>query len=154
VEPSAVTQLRALDRFAKLEGKPGVTVPEPVTGSLFYFDESLRNKDVMILCEVIEHIDEHRLERVMHTIFAQYAPRTLIVTTPNKEYNAVYAMDQEEMRHGDHRFEWTREAFAAWCAGWTAEFDYSAELKGIGESSEDFGYPTQMAIFTKEAVSQ
>lgn len=149
VEPSAVAQLRAIDRFAKLEGKPGMTVPEPVTGSLFYFDESLRGKDVMILCEVIEHIDEYRLARVMENIFAEYAPKTLIVTTPNKEYNAVYEMDQAEMRHGDHRFEWGREAFAVWCARWTADFDYIAELTGIGEYSAEFGYPTQMAIFTK-----
>lgn len=86
-------------------------MPKPVTGSLFYFDESLRNKDVMILCEVIEHIDEHRLARVMETVFAEYGPKTLIITTPNKEYNEVYEMEQEEMRHGDHRFEWGEKHF-------------------------------------------
>lgn len=149
VEPSASAQLRAMDRFAKMEGKSGVTVPEPVTGSLFYYDESLRGKDVMILCEVIEHIDEYRLGRVMDTIFHEYAPGTLIITTPNKEYNAVYEMDQEEMRHGDHRFEWSREAFADWCSRWTPIYNYSAELKGIGEFDPNYGYPTQMAIFTK-----
>ncbi len=150
VEPSATAQLRAIDRFAKLEGKAGVPVPEPVTGSLFYYDESLRSKDVMVLCEVIEHIDEFRLGRVMDTIFHEYAPGTLIITTPNKEYNEVYEMDQEEMRHGDHRFEWSREAFAAWCSRWTEAYNYSVRLSGIGEFAQDYGYPTQMAIFTKE----
>ncbi|KWX72992.1 methyltransferase type 12 [Paenibacillus riograndensis] len=150
VEPSAAAQLRAMDRFAKLEGKAGVPVPEPVTGSLFYYDESLRNKDVMILCEVIEHIDEYRLGRVMDTIFHEYTPGTLIITTPNKEYNEVYEMDQEEMRHGDHRFEWSREAFAAWCSRWTEFYNYSVRLSGIGGFAQDYGYPTQMAIFTKE----
>ncbi|MEK5024064.1 3' terminal RNA ribose 2'-O-methyltransferase Hen1 [Paenibacillus sp. FSL M7-1046] len=154
VEPSATAQLRAMDRFAKLEGRQGTIVPKPVTGSLFYFDESLRNKDVMILCEVIEHIDEHRLARVMETVFAEYGPKTLIITTPNKEYNEVYEMEQEEMRHGDHRFEWGREAFSAWCSRWTTAFGYSAELKGIGEYMEGFGCPTQIAIFTKEETSQ
>lgn len=149
VEPSAASQLRAMDRFAKLADKPGIIVPEPVTGSLFYFDESLRGKDVMILCEVIEHIDEYRLARVMENIFAEYAPKTLIVTTPNKDYNAVYEMEQEEMRHGDHRFEWGREAFSVWCERWTEKFDYTVELTGIGEWSAEFGYPTQMAIFRK-----
>ncbi|MNO19253.1 RNA repair, ligase-Pnkp-associating, region of Hen1 [compost metagenome] len=150
VEPSATAQLRALDRFAKLEGRAGVPVPEPVTGSLFYYDESLRSKDVMILCEVIEHIDEYRLGRVMDTIFHEYAPGTLIITTPNKEYNEVYEMDQEEMRHGDHRFEWSREAFAAWCSRWTEAYNYSVRLSGIGGFAQDYGYPTQMAIFSKE----
>lgn len=150
VEPSATAQMRALDRFAKLVGRPGITVPEPVTGSLFYYDESLRGKDVMILCEVIEHIDEYRLGRVMDTIFHEYAPGTLIITTPNKEYNAVYEMDQEEMRHGDHRFEWDREAFAVWCSRWTSAYKYSVQLSGIGELAQEYGYPTQMAIFSKE----
>ncbi|KUP21586.1 3' terminal RNA ribose 2'-O-methyltransferase Hen1 [Paenibacillus sp. DMB5] len=149
VEPSAASQLRAMERFAKLEGRPGVVVPEPVTGSLFYFDESLRDRDVMILCEVIEHIDEHRLDRVMDTIFSQYAPKTLIVTTPNKDYNTVYGMEQEEIRHGDHRFEWGREAFSAWCSRWTGAFPYTAEITGIGEGSAEYGYPTQMAVFTR-----
>lgn len=149
VEPSANSQLRAIDRFAKLEGRVGVTVPTPVTGSLFYFDESLRNKDIMILCEVIEHIDEYRLARVMETILSEYSPRVLIVTTPNKEYNEVYEMDKEEMRHGDHRFEWGRAEFTTWCSRWTNIFGYSVELKGIGEESDEFGYPTQMAVFSR-----
>lgn len=149
VEPSAAARLRAMERFAKLEGRPGAVVPEPVTGSLFYFDESLRGEDVMILCEVIEHIDEHRLDRVMDNIFSQYAPKTLIVTTPNKDYNTVYGMEQEEIRHADHRFEWGREAFSAWCSRWTEAFQYTAEITGIGEGSAEHGYPTQMAVFTR-----
>ncbi|MBW4084382.1 3' terminal RNA ribose 2'-O-methyltransferase Hen1 [Paenibacillus sp. S150] len=150
VEPSAAAQLRAMDRFAKLEGRPGAIVPEPVTGSLFYYDEALRGKDVMILCEVIEHIDERRLNRVMETIFHEYAPGTLIITTPNKEYNALYQMEHEKLRHRDHRFEWDREAFGAWCSCWTSAYNYSVRLSGIGEFAQEYGYPTQMAIFTKE----
>lgn len=149
VEPSAAAQLRALDRFAKLEGRAGTVMPEPVTGSLFYFDESLRGRDVMILCEVIEHIEEYRLDRVMDNILREYSPKTLIVTTPNKDYNAVYGMEEEQIRHNDHRFEWGREAFSAWCGRWTRNYGYTAELTGIGELSEAFGYPTQMAVFTK-----
>ncbi|WP_449599513.1 3' terminal RNA ribose 2'-O-methyltransferase Hen1 [Paenibacillus sp. Marseille-Q9583] len=152
VEPSANSQLRAIDRFSKLEDREGVTVPTPVTGSLFYFDETLRNKDIMVLCEVIEHIDEHRLARVMETILSEYSPKVLILTTPNKEYNEVYEMESEEMRHSDHRFEWGRAEFSEWCIRWTSSFDYSVDFKGIGEGSDAFGYPTQMAIFSKEGA--
>lgn len=152
VEPSANSQLRAMDRFSKLEEREGVTVPTPVTGSLFYFDESLRNKDIMILCEVIEHIDEYRLARVMETILAEYCPKVLILTTPNKEYNEVYEMNSEEMRHSDHRFEWGRAEFSDWCMRWSGSFDYSVDFKGIGEGSDTYGHPTQMAIFSREDV--
>ncbi|WP_223836566.1 methyltransferase domain-containing protein [Paenibacillus oceani] len=152
VEPSAVAQLRAIDRFAKMEGRQGAAVPTPVSGSLFYFDESLRGHNVMILCEVIEHIDEHRLARVMDTIVHEYRPEVLIVTTPNKEYNRVYEMEDEAMRHNDHRFEWTREEFRDWCDSWASD-RYTVDWKGIGEEAEGFGQPTQMAVCTlrKEA---
>ncbi|MDY8095068.1 3' terminal RNA ribose 2'-O-methyltransferase Hen1 [Paenibacillus polymyxa] len=149
VEPSAYAQLRAVERFNKLERHADAISPTPMMGSLFYYDEQLRGKDVMILCEVIEHVDEHRLNRVMKTIVTEYQPGVLIVTTPNREYNEVYRMNQQEMRHGDHRFEWSRSEFQERCEQWIVEAPYSVALKGIGEEVEGFGQPTQMAIFTR-----
>ncbi|MEE4577485.1 3' terminal RNA ribose 2'-O-methyltransferase Hen1 [Paenibacillus polymyxa] len=149
VEPSAYAQVRAVERFAKLERHADAIRPTPMMGSLFYYDEQLRGKDVMILCEVIEHVDEHRLNRVMDTIVTEYQPGVLIVTTPNREYNEVYRMDQQELRHGDHRFEWSRSEFRERCEQWIEEAPYSLALEGIGEEVEGFGQPTQMAIFTR-----
>lgn len=74
----------------------------------------MRDKEVMILGEVIEHIDEHRLPRVMDTILGIYKPKTLIMTTPNVEYNQACEMEGK-VRHKGHRFEWTRAKFAQWC---------------------------------------
>jgi hypothetical protein len=138
-----------VERFNKLERHADAISPTPMMGSLFYYDEQLRGKDVMILCEVIEHVDEHRLNRVMKTIVTEYQPGVLIVTTPNREYNEVYRMNQQEMRHGDHRFEWSRSEFQERCEQWIVEAPYSVALKGIGEEVEGFGQPTQMAIFTR-----
>ncbi|WP_058828987.1 3' terminal RNA ribose 2'-O-methyltransferase Hen1 [Paenibacillus polymyxa] len=149
VEPSAYAQVRAVERFAKLERHADAIRPTPMMGSLFYYDEQLRGKDVMILCEVIEHVDEHRLNRVMNTIVTEYQPGMLIVTTPNREYNEVYRMDQQELRHGDHRFEWSRSEFRERCEQWIEEAPYSLALEGIGEEVEGFGQPTQMAVFTR-----
>ncbi|MEO2205187.1 3' terminal RNA ribose 2'-O-methyltransferase Hen1 [Paenibacillus pabuli] len=155
VEPSGQSRLRAMERFAKLEGRSGiVAMPEPIIGSLFYFDEQLQNQDVMILCEVIEHIEAYRLNSIMDTIMNEYQPEVLLVTTPNKEYNEVYAMEQESFRHHDHRFEWTRAELAAQCETWTKQGEYTFELKGIGEHAEGFGHPTQLVIFRKERRDQ
>lgn len=153
VEPSEASQLRAVKSFEKLSDQPGFLPPTPLWGSLFYFDDRLQAKDVMILCEVIEHIDEHRLPRIMETIFRDYRPETLIVTTPNQEYNQVYDMS-DAMRHDDHRFEWTRAQFADWCAKWTESFGVDVALSGIGEESPPHGHPTQMAVFTRRNHQQ
>ncbi|WP_338707925.1 3' terminal RNA ribose 2'-O-methyltransferase Hen1 [Paenibacillus amylolyticus] len=154
VEPSGQSRLRAMERFAKLEGRSGVVaMPEPIIGSLFYFDEQMQNQDVMILCEVVEHIEEYRLNGIMDTIMNDYQPEVLLVTTPNKEYNEVYAMEQESFRHHDHRFEWTRAELASRCEEWTQDGNYGYEIKGIGEHVEGYGQPTQLVIFERRKES-
>jgi 3' terminal RNA ribose 2'-O-methyltransferase Hen1 len=148
VEPSQRSQLHALERFEKAKRKAGFIEPISLVGSLFYTDDRLCNKDVMILCEVMEHIDEHRLPTVFQTIFTHYQPTTLLVTTPNKEYNRVYEM-QKEFRHSDHRFEWTRDQFTRWAHICAQKHAYTVNIEGIGEEHLLFGFPTQMAVFRK-----
>lgn len=150
VEPSGQSRLRAMERFAKLEERRDVVaLPEAVIGSLFYFDEQMQDQDVMILCEVIEHVEEYRLSGIMEMLLHDYRPKALIVTTPNREYNAVYEMEQGSMRHHDHRFEWSRAELAERCKAWTRNSGYTYDIRGIGEEAAGFGQPTQLVIFTQ-----
>lgn len=150
VEPTEKQQLRALKRFSEASSKGDFISPTPIWGSLFYYDEQLRAKDIMILSEVIEHIDESRLQRVMDTILGSYKPKVLIVTTPNAEYNTVYQMEDQEVRHKDHRFEWNRAEFSEWTYTLARYYSYSVQLDGIGEEVEGYGHPSQIAIFTRQ----
>ena len=63
VEPSERETLKALKRFEKIKIKRDLLNRQRCGVRLFYYDERLKNKDVIILCEVIEHIDEERLEK-------------------------------------------------------------------------------------------
>ncbi|MEH7113164.1 3' terminal RNA ribose 2'-O-methyltransferase Hen1 [Neobacillus niacini] len=149
IEPSSKARLKAIERFGQVIDKEGYVDPQSLIGSLFYFDSRLQNKDIIILCEVIEHIDEERLPKIFNTIFNDYRPKTLIVTTPNQEYNVVYDMD-EAMRHNDHRFEWTRAEFAQHVEAWTQNYPYQISIQGIGEEHPTYGQPTQMAMLRRE----
>ncbi|WP_203333511.1 3' terminal RNA ribose 2'-O-methyltransferase Hen1 [Planococcus beigongshangi] len=149
VEPSQVETMKALRRFEKVNDKPNFVEPKTLWGSLFYFDERLKGKDLMILCEVIEHIDEERLPKAFDTILHQYAPKSLIVTTPNREYNEIYDMD-DHFRHDDHRFEWTRQEFRNWCEQRNHAGNYDMEFAGIGEEHPEQGFPTQMCVFQRK----
>ncbi|MFC7687894.1 3' terminal RNA ribose 2'-O-methyltransferase Hen1 [Ureibacillus sp. GCM10028918] len=151
VEPSESETLKALKRFEKVEKGEHFNMPKQIMGSLFYYDERLKNKDIIILCEVIEHIDEERLPKIMRTILQDYRPRVLLMTTPNQEYNAVYGMD-EGYRHPDHRFEWSRDEFYKWCQRQDEHSNYDITFEGIGEEHEIYGTPTQMALFTRKEV--
>jgi 3' terminal RNA ribose 2'-O-methyltransferase Hen1 len=119
-------------------------------GSLIYRDERLKGYDAAALVEVIEHVEPDRLRALERTVFEFAAPTTVVVTTPNVEYNQKYAnLDPEGFRHADHRFEWTRAEFEAWCGRVAETFGYAVALFGVGEADEVVGTPSQMAVFRK-----
>ena len=121
---------------------------ELLHGSLLYNDDRLKAVEAACLVEVIEHLEPDRLNRVAANLFQRLKPQTLILTTPNREYNAVWeSLPAGKFRHPDHRFEWTRAEFEQW-AGQVKD-DYEVSIEGIGEPHPDYGCPTQMAVFTR-----
>lgn len=118
--------------------------------SVLYRDERLCGFDAVVLMEVIEHLEEHRLGALEDSIFNLASPTSVIVTTPNVEYNRLYPnLAAGTMRHEDHRFEWTRAQFAQWAEAVAANHGYRVEYRTVGEVSASAGSPTQMAIFRK-----
>ena len=118
--------------------------------SVTYRDEALAGFDVILLIEVIEHIDPNRLDSMEVNVFGHARPRHVVVTTPNAEYNASYGMGRGEMRHTDHRFEWTRAEFATWSEGVARRRGYALAQREIGTPDRDRGAPTQLALFTRK----
>lgn len=118
--------------------------------SLTYKDKRFEGFDCACVIEVIEHIEPMRIPAFERILFEFAAPRTVVLTTPNKEYNANYGTMQENtLRHNDHRFEWTREEFLAWTKHICDRFGYHCEITGVGDYDEACGNPTQMGVFTK-----
>ena len=122
---------------------------ELIQGSLVYRDDRFKGYDAACLVEVIEHIDLARLPQLERVVFQYARPKTVVVTTPNVEYNVHYE-EMEGLRHRDHRFEWTREEFKAWADKVAAEFSYNVSFKEVGEIHEETGAPSQMAVFTEK----
>jgi 3' terminal RNA ribose 2'-O-methyltransferase Hen1 len=118
-------------------------------GSLTYKDKRLEGFDAAAVVEVIEHLDLNRLKAFERVLFEFAKPKTIVLTTPNKEFNIMWEkLDVDEMRHDDHRFEWTRKEFADWANKIGQMYHYQVELLPIGEEIENAGTPSQMAIFT------
>jgi len=91
-----------------------------------------------------------RIPAFERVIFEFAKPGTVILTTPNREYNVNYEkLPEEQLRHGDHRFEWTREEFRKWTEHVCEQFGYTCVISGIGEMDEATGQPTQMGVFTR-----
>ncbi len=123
---------------------------ELIHGSLMYRDARLEGFDAGVLCEVIEHLDPPRLAAMERVVFESARPRTVIVTTPNREYNVMWeSLSAGLVRHKDHRFEWTREEFRMWAAKVCARFGYGAEFRPVGPEDAAVGAPTQMGVFCR-----
>ena len=118
-------------------------------GSVVYQDRRLQGCDAVTVIEVIEHIDSDRLPSFEQATFGFLQPKTVVVTTPNVEYNILYPMPADALRDLDHRFEWTRQAFQAWAEQVAKKYGYTVEFRLIGTEYLDLGAPTQMGIFCR-----
>lgn len=125
-----------------------------VQGSLTYRDKRLAGFDAATVVEVIEHLDEARLAAFERVLFEFARPSTVIVTTPNAEYNVLFeGLPAGKFRHKDHRFEWTRDEFRSWAQTIAHRFGYAARFLPVGAEDVALGPPTQMVVFTESSQS-
>jgi len=119
--------------------------------ALTYRDDRLAGLDAAVLMEVIEHVDPDRLPALERTVFGFAAPATVLVTTPNVEYNPHFTtLPEGAKRHPDHRFEWTRAQFRGWAEAAAGTYRYQVRFLPVGPGHPDAGPPTQLAVFTRE----
>lgn len=125
-----------------------------IHGSLMYRDKRLDNFDAAAVVEVVEHLDPPRLRAFERVLFEFARPGTVVLTTPNREYNVTWeTLPAGKFRHHDHRFEWTRAEFQAWAASVASRFGYSVRFIPIGPEHPEHGPPTQMGVFHQRGAS-
>jgi 3' terminal RNA ribose 2'-O-methyltransferase Hen1 len=125
---------------------------ELAQSSATYRDDRLSGYDAVVLMEVIEHIDAPRLPALVRSVFARARPTSVVVTTPNVEYNVRYEfLADGAMRHADHRFEWSRAEFRSWAEAVASRHGYAVRFLPVGEDDPEVGPPTQMAVFRRPA---
>jgi 3' terminal RNA ribose 2'-O-methyltransferase Hen1 len=123
---------------------------ELIHGSLTYRDQRLANFDAAAVVEVIEHLDPPRLSAFERVLFEFARPKTVVLTTPNSEYNVMWeSLPAGEFRHADHRFEWTRTEFQDWARRIANQHGYNVRFLLIGPMDEMVGAPTQMGVFER-----
>lgn len=117
---------------------------------LTWCDPRFQGWDAATAIEVIEHLDEPRLAAFEHVLFSFARPATILVTTPNAEYNVKFRFAEgERFRHKGHRFEWTRAQFGAWARSRALGAGYVVLQGEIGPIDPVVGAPTQMALFRR-----
>jgi 3' terminal RNA ribose 2'-O-methyltransferase Hen1 len=148
---SQISLKRASERL-KLENANEKTSEriELFQSSVTYKDSRVQGFDAASVTEVIEHLDAAKLATFERILFGFAAPNTIVLTTPNRDYNVVYEkLNAGETRHNDHRFEWSRKEFEDWTVKISEEYAYKVRVSGIGAESGEYGFPTQMGVFEK-----
>jgi 3' terminal RNA ribose 2'-O-methyltransferase Hen1 len=121
-----------------------------IHGSLIYRDRRLEGFDAAAVVEVVEHLDPPRLSAFERVIFEFARPGTVVLTTPNREYNVMWEnVGAERLRHPDHRFEWTRQEFRSWAEEVAGRHGYAVRFLSIGAEDSALGSPTQMGVFDR-----
>jgi len=119
-------------------------------GSLMYRDKRLTGFDAAAVVEVVEHLDPPRLAAFERVLFECARPSTIVLTTPNAEYNVKWeSLPAGALRHKDHRFEWTRAQLQNWAEGMGIRFGYEPRFLPVGPEDAMLGAPTQMAVFQR-----
>jgi 3' terminal RNA ribose 2'-O-methyltransferase Hen1 len=144
---------------ALAEARALLALPENAPGenrlSLYHASFTSFIEDIMVgfdagaMVETIEHVAPQRLSAVEQTVFSCLRLKTVVVTTPNREFNALHGIPEGGFRHPDHRFEWTRAKFRSWAAGVARRNNYLIRFDDIGEFDPQHGTSTQMATFSR-----
>lgn len=147
VSSSALSTAARKLRLERLSERQAARV-KLVQGALTYTDARLKGYDAAVLCEVIEHLDLPRLPALEHAVFGSARPATVVVTTPNVEYNVRWeSLPAGRTRHSDHRFEWDRAEFRAWAEQVAENYGYTVGIRPVGPEDPEVGPPTQLALF-------
>lgn len=103
--------------------------------------------DCAVLVETIEHLDADRLGALERSVFEHVHPATVVVTTPNSEFNGLLGVPVHRYRHPDHRFEWDRARFRRWAIGVARRQGYVVSCTDIAGRHPKLGGASQMAVF-------
>jgi len=117
------------------------------TGSMFDPAADMAGFDCAVLIETIEHVDPARLSALERALFQDMRPETVMITTPNAEFNTLLGVPAHRYRHPGHQFEWSRARFREWCDRVGRFYGYKARITDIAGCHPDLGGASQMAVF-------
>ncbi|KIJ66945.1 hypothetical protein HYDPIDRAFT_128429, partial [Hydnomerulius pinastri MD-312] len=141
-------------------------------GSVDVINPAFINAECIVATEIIEHLPDDVLVHFAPVILGVYQPRLFLVTTPSYNFNARFSppgvvkpggypdptgRTDRVFRHSDHKFEWTLEEFAQWCASVAKKWGYVVDTGSVGMAQEEdpwgrdssLGGASQVAAFKR-----
>ena len=122
-------------KIRKLKKRLSSEIELENTNILFpLFDRKYLNPDLLVLSEVIEHFEKEDRKKLLYNLVHLFAPKRMIITTPNYDYNVNYGMSEGEYRHRDHKIEFTRDQLENEVISSLKSF-YDCQIDTIGDGA-------------------
>lgn len=104
----------------------------------------------VIMSEVIEHMKKDEATKVVKDILGKQHVKSLIITTPNKDFNTFFLFYDDEMRYEDHQFEMGKEEFIKWVGEITGDIKNGLGLQLL-EIGDKVNYiPMTLGVIIKK----
>ena len=84
-----------------------------------------------LMVEVIEHMEVAEASALVKQVLAFPNVKSLLISTPNRDFNQFYFAD-DELRHTDHKFEFTADEFTSWVKSVTPD-NFTVKQFDIGD---------------------
>lgn len=105
----------------------------------------------ILLVEVIEHMPLEEAKALIRYIYKNYNFETLYITTPNKDFNKYYYINEGEFRHDDHKWEMNFKDFKSLIVELFGGLDVCIDFQGIGDSV-DGDHTSSCAVITNRNI--
>lgn len=121
---------------------------QEVTPTFIAENKDIFNGSDVLLTEVVEHMELSDAKSLVYSLLDTDF-KTMVITTPNKEFNKNFGFEPDQTRNSDHKWEISLNEFEQ-------EFRPLAEAHGISSHFYGIGdlvhgdYVSSMAVFVKD----
>jgi len=88
--------------------------------------------------------------RQPNPVFQSMRPTSVLITTPNADFNSLLGVPAHRFRHPDHFFEWGRQKFRSWAEGVALRNGLAVACSDLAGEHPTHGGASQMAYFKQK----
>ena len=92
---------------------------------------------VAVLSEVFEHNDPAYMKEVLQGLFQNPYCSKILLTTPNRDFNPFYYLQEGEKRHKDHVIEMSKAEAETYFSDVVQGTNFSCKTSGLGDEVND-----------------
>lgn len=104
----------------------------------------------VIMSEMFEHNELNHITKELKKLLSNPHCTRIILTTPNRDFNKFYLLDENERRLEDHVFEMTKSEAEEYFTKLVEGTEFSAKITDLGDKVDNI--PTIIGVILKKTI--